>query len=1662
MNPVISVEDRNFPIQVFGTNNSQPIVYFNLVPDIPEAGLTLCQSLSTKHQVFYVEDLSCSQSVENNTYEHLTFLAKQILLSLKLNKPLLIGHLSGGHIAAEVARLHPELAGGVYLIHTPIDVLTAGNDELIKQTQLYWDLTRSFITDAPKEQKVTGLKSFWKNESWWPSKKEEYLSHLEDDTFLKKATNYLRANFEISESLIRPKAKINEQKIAVPTMLVYDHKRIPAQLIDHDFLSSYASHLRVYPFSLKSLKPWLSDEKDLSIEKSIVAFFKDITVESELQSANERRAKITEESDSSGNRPMSICIIGAGAAGLSCALALKEAGHDVTIIEKQSDSGISPGHSSSVTLPGGESVDPAFGAIIPALYPNTINILDRLEVDYETLSYANKSALYYTQDRKLVWDGEASYPFSRKVFLESEKLRNILQIAEKNHGDYLSLEDVLNESDHEFSMNFWHHYFFGRMIFFFGGHKLRYYLQYPLSILNLTANLDLSNHKICRITNGSGNYMRQFKSYVEKKGVKIINNATGNLISKRTINNPYVKVSINETSGSYEQKFDHLVFGILPDEALKVIGDEANDKIRSTLSSFSISDDTVILHKDASIMPPDPSMWRYMNVMVPEADAKGYDHSCVATKLFYSNHDHQTPTFVTHAYGQEMPIKDGIASTQRHVHINVNTVRARKMVQSLQGEDGLWYCGSWLQGLNFHEDAIVTGLNVANSIAPHHPKEILSYNKTKDIVEEESSDRTFVNILKNQATFYRDKKAFLFLDDKGNEIHHQTYEQLLSEAENLGYYLRQDLQLKKGDTVVLCYLNAADHYIAFLGCTLSGIIPAIVTPMNPKKVKSEIDVFTSVIDSCGGKAILTDSKYYSYYLAGRAASPSTYGKKTNVPWYKTDKIKTEKPSSFEFEKINKEDISYLQYTSGSMGIPKGIVVTHEQLLAQLEMLEDRLKATPPDKVVSWAPHFHNIGLVGIFLQNIFIGSTTVSISPLTFLKDPKIYMQALSYYQAAFTVMPNFGLKYILDKIKTPDPKWDLSRMKTLAMGGERVDPNTMEKFVNTYSDAGFEARMMAPGYGLGEHVTIVSLGGKRLYYADKIALMHQQKVRPGTHPLAGCGVPVKGVDVRIVDPTSHKEVATDRVGEIWVSSPSKASGYIHLKELSKETFEATIAGEDDKTYLRTGDLGFIHEGEVFVCDRLKNMINVRGVNCYPTDIEETLDTIEGIFGSIAFSSFSDEGEEQMTVVAEVINGSAKKLELKELTIQIQDMILMNIGVTPERIVLIKQGQLPRTSLGKLQRRDFEKKWNNDKIKILYDDVSNDDQELTHLVGVDELDHLNISSTEAIIVKKIKEVARVSVDPQISLFDQITLDSIEVVLLVEELSTVFQIDLSLTILEMCDTVEDIANYIQSTPEYKPLPSNILAFNIEKKKEGETPIFMMHPARGGVHCYLEFARELDLMFYGVSDNSSYSSVEDKAREYCQLIRQVQPTGPYILGGYSFGGTLSLAMASILENEGELVEQVILIDEGHATKLGFSDAFDETVEVGQALDLIASDYVSKQEIQSLKDLQNQEHLSLKEVCNQIADTRVREQVLFETEAYLSNIGLLRKWEPDFQYSGPISLLKTTQLVNYLEERYQNVIPIPGDHFSIIRQPYIKEVSSIVFDLLQIKSLVLEEKQ
>jgi len=1291
------------------------------------------------------------------------------------------------------------------------------------------------------------------------------------------------------------------------------------------------------------------------------------------------------------------------------------------------------------------SFDPAFGGYSPLSYENFNAILKKLGLDAHILGF-EKDIFSFTHDRghapilqcRLV----ETYP---DLAAEIERFERDVPIIRADPSyDFVTAEEYFARG--AYSTAFIRYYMPGKIVHFFLGHTFRHYLHYPIRLLlshaaSYTSNLDFYNRNpICIVKGGSGHYARRFKTYLVGKGVKFVFNSSVSVYRRG-----HTDVELLDAFSGQRLTFDHVVFATQPDVAGSLLNAYGLPGEADLLKGFSITTNTIVAHHDASILPANKAHWTHANAICEPPDAPlSLEETFFVTRVFPANDDPQQSVFITYCYDRDLDLKDAVRVTNRHVHVNMDTVRRRLKLDQYQGRDRVWYCGSWLKGLTLQEDAIESGLEIANRISGRHEYPIVVAKTAEERQPDkgEHLEGNFVDVFAFRAKSSPDQVALRYLGEDGQEKSVLTYADLHQRAENLGYYLLTDLKVKKGDIVVLCYMPGVDHIVVLLGCLLAGVVPAVIAPLNPKQISSDLEQFAAIITNCSARYVLTDSTYYKYYLAGRTLSPSTYFKGIAAKWVSTSKLKTTKPRDFRFPKIGVHDVAYVQYTSGSTADPKGVVVEHAQLSAQLDGLKGRLRVSPGGAVVSWVPQFHNIGLVGVVLLSIYGKVENVMLSPFLFLQDPGAYLKALATYKANFTVMPSFGLRYMLEKIPPEDRNVNLSNLQNWSLGGEAVPADLLERFVDGFAASGVTTRMMSPGYGLGENVTIVSLWGKSLAFVDMDELLRKKEVREGSHAVVSCGEPLPDTEIQLVDPETGHIVSENTVGEIWVKSSSMARGYLGNDEATNYTFGATIAGGDpEKHYLRTGDLGFVQNKELFVCGRTKELIIIRGVNVYPVDIETALADFHEVDQSAAFGVLRGD-EEVLAVAVELADKAVRRLKRNEafedLDARVRLSVQKHCGVNPTIVAFLKSRGLPRTPLGKIKRTACRDAMNDGSLSTL----CLKEVEAPSAAMSTALELTSDDGPKEVILRHIKAISRVDVDPTTPIADQLMFESLELVRFVDMLAQTFGMDVPLTVLEQCQTVDDLVAFVEASADYKVLPTGVKLFNSDAVNDTDAEIFLIHPARGNVICYLEFAGAWGKRFYAIKDTGPQDSLEAKARHYIGLIRQVKPTGPYVLGGYSFGATLSQVMAGLLEEEGETVEQVVLFDELH----GFPDEMRRFGETGiteqDLLHHIIIDYCAGGQREKLETALKQGRPAA-EVIALVSDDDVRVLIEGEFQCYKANAGLLQRWTPIKSYKGPTTLFRTATCINELQNAYSAVFEIPGNHATCMIQPHVSEL-------------------
>ncbi|MGC2018753.1 MAG: fatty acyl-AMP ligase, partial [Candidatus Acidiferrales bacterium] len=477
-----------------------------------------------------------------------------------------------------------------------------------------------------------------------------------------------------------------------------------------------------------------------------------------------------------------------------------------------------------------------------------------------------------------------------------------------------------------------------------------------------------------------------------------------------------------------------------------------------------------------------------------------------------------------------------------------------------------------------------------------------------------------------------DKLLYSFLDVNGDPIESYTYASFLHRVEAIAGHLWKEGRFAAGDRLLLAYPPGLEMICAFFGCVRAGLIPVPVYPPSSRGFQSALYKMVHIAKDCQAAGILTSRDYQASLKTNLARSGvSACGIDVDyisgVPWIATEDFVDAiagRPSA-EHSKI-----LFLQYTSGSTMEPKGVIVTHENILDTCPLVIDHSSPV----VVSWLPQYHDMGLIGCYLYPALKGGTTYGFSPTDFIQRPILWFDAMTAYRATATAAPNFAYDYCLRAgrlSKESLEACDLSSLRVLMCAAEPVKPDTYTRFLEAFESYGLKSESFYVAYGLAENTLAVSLGGRNIVSVNKRALslgtarmITEVSEIGGATKIVSCGTPLPGLDVKIVDPEGHFPLKPERTGEIWVSGSGKCRGYWNNPELTLKQFRARLVDDSpyEDGYLRTGDMGFFHGGELYVCGRIKDMIILRGQNYYPHDIENVVEKSSGLIRHNCVAAF--------------------------------------------------------------------------------------------------------------------------------------------------------------------------------------------------------------------------------------------------------------------------------------------------------------------------------------------------------------------------------------------------------------------------------------------------------
>jgi len=574
---------------------------------------------------------------------------------------------------------------------------------------------------------------------------------------------------------------------------------------------------------------------------------------------------------------------------------------------------------------------------------------------------------------------------------------------------------------------------------------------------------------------------------------------------------------------------------------------------------------------------------------------------------------------------------------------------------------------------------------------------------------------TLVELLRERAVRQPEHRIYTYLTDGEVEGASLSLAALEWQARAIGALLQGFVA--SGERALLLYPAGLEFIRAFFGCLYAGVIAVPLPPPNMAQPLRTLPRLHTIVNDAQPMLVLTTSGILAKLDGLFAQAPEL----EKMRWVATDKVVRSGAQDWRNPEVTGNTLALLQYTSGSTAVPRGVMVSHANLLENCAHISQAFEIADDSVSVTWLPVFHDMGLNNGIIQPLYGGRRCVLMSPQAFLQRPVRWLQAVSHYQATISGGPNFAYEMCARKV-TPDERGalDLSHWKVAYNGAEPVRAESLKRFVETFASCGFRPRFFYPCYGLAEATLIVSGGlvkDEPLLCTTQVAALERDRIvetadhELNVRTLVGCGRALLNAEIVIAHPETLSACAPDEVGEIWVSSLSVAQGYWNRPQETELTFHAHLADTGEGPFLRTGDLGFLRDGELFVTGRLKDLIIIGGRNLYPHDIESTVEQSDAAVrpaGCVAFSV--DIADEERLIVATEIdrryqpdrhhrNGESRECEngshpngrtpadLDAVVRNIRRAVAQEHDVRVHAVVLLRAGGIPKTPSGKIQRR---------------------------------------------------------------------------------------------------------------------------------------------------------------------------------------------------------------------------------------------------------------------------------------------------------------------------------------------------------------------------------------
>jgi acyl-CoA synthetase (AMP-forming)/AMP-acid ligase II/alkylation response protein AidB-like acyl-CoA dehydrogenase/acyl carrier protein len=569
---------------------------------------------------------------------------------------------------------------------------------------------------------------------------------------------------------------------------------------------------------------------------------------------------------------------------------------------------------------------------------------------------------------------------------------------------------------------------------------------------------------------------------------------------------------------------------------------------------------------------------------------------------------------------------------------------------------------------------------------------------------------TVIHALQHWATVQPASNAYTFLSGD-DHVERLSYGELHGAVFGLAAYLRRTYA--RGERIILVMGPGLHYVVGFLACAAAGVVAA---PLYPPASEKDWDKLRAVVRDCQPRALLVSHAVEASHGPQLAELPEC----SRLMIEDLLAAHAVAPADLAPPEVSPDDLAFLQYTSGSTGDPKGVMVSHRNIVHNNRMVATAMGNDITSVFVTWLPLHHDMGMIGMVMQSLSLGARAVLMSPKAFVRDPAIWLRAVSAYRGTVAGAPNFAYDLCVEKVSDEViDTLDLSSWRVAFNGAEPIKASTLERFYRRFERAGFRREGGFPCYGLAE-ATLFVAGGPHSTVATTFDVdrdaVHRGKVVPASasasagegagdatrvHTYVGMAIDPRDQLVKIVDPDTWTTLPELRIGELWLKSDSVTRGYWNRPKATADAFHAYTTDTGEGPFLRTGDLGFVHDGKLFITGRIKELIIVNGFNHYPQDIEETVQGLSENFRVHYGAAFSFE-DDRLAVIQAVTRGKDVSAQFEDLVSRIRRAVLKAHGVAPAYIGLVTPGTIPKTSSGKIQRAELRRQLLEKRLPILH------------------------------------------------------------------------------------------------------------------------------------------------------------------------------------------------------------------------------------------------------------------------------------------------------------------------------------------------------------------------